>query len=350
MEQKKSSSHGQAPFQIPGSASDASTSLISRIGASASGLAKESLLRPSPGTIVNELSSADAGKSGSSSTSAGPSVTSMSLQTSTTTRPSSSGAGSFDSAHHTFRSEPSSEKTQAVIDDFDSFLSPQDQLQPNLVRPEDGSQLVPSLNPTGSDTSLSEGCIVTPPAFGSRPFGGAKYRVPNGHPEDGAAVVAMLSDQSFCVDEDPEFAAGFETVGDFSPSHERPTNDPDQRASMDLCRTANPLSLIPNFHGPLETHSSGFLGEDSRLKEQGGNQGKTAVLKSRFDPDFEVEPWIEIITTYHDEVWGDMLPLVEAAREEAKAIQHGDAGHGKGFLAIRRLAMIAGHMQQKAKG
>ncbi|KAL8658111.1 MAG: hypothetical protein Q9226_001261 [Calogaya cf. arnoldii] len=350
MEQKKSSSHGQAPSRIPGSASDASTSFISRIGASASGLAKESLLRPSPGTVVNELSSVDAGKSGSSSSSAGPSATSMSLQTSTTTRLSSSGAGSFKSAHHSFRSEPSSEQTQAVMHDFDSFLSPQDQLQPNLVRPEDGSQLVPSLNPAGSDTSLSEGGIVTPPALGSMPVGGTKYHVPKGHPEDGAAVVAMLSDPSFCVDEDPEFAAGFEAVEDFSPSLERPTNDPVQRASMDLCRTANPLSLIPDFHGPSERYDSGFPGEDSRLKGQGGNQGKTAVLKSRFDPDFEVEPWIEILTTYHDEVWGDMLPLVEVAREEAKAVQHGDAGYGKGFPAIRRLAMIAGHMRLKARG
>ncbi|KAI4247820.1 MAG: hypothetical protein L6R42_009534 [Xanthoria sp. 1 TBL-2021] len=348
MEQKKPSSHDQAQSPRPGSASDASTSFISRIGASACGLAKESLLRPSPGTVVNELSSVETGKSGSSSSSAGPSAMSMSLQTSTTNHSSSSGADFSNSAHPNFRSQPPSEKTQTVIHDFDSFLSLHDQEYSNMDQHGDCSQFVPSLHPVGSDASLSERDIATPPALGRVSFDSTKDHVPNGHPADGAAVVAMLSDPSFCIDEDPYLTAGFEDVADVKSSHANPASSLAQRTSTNICPSANPLSLIPNFHEASNKPLANSLHDHSRLPDKW--QAQTGVPKSHCDQKFEVQPWIEILTTYHDEVWGDMLPLVEAARKEANAIQNGDAGHGEDFPAIRRLAMIASHMRPKASG
>ncbi|KAI4266839.1 MAG: hypothetical protein L6R38_008519 [Xanthoria sp. 2 TBL-2021] len=346
MEQKKPSSHDQAQFPTPGSASDASTSFISRIGASASALAQESLLRPNPGSVVNELSSVEAGKSGSSSSSAGSSATSMSLQISTTNHSSSFGADSSDSAHPNFRSQPPSEKTQTVIHDFDSFLSLQDQEQSNMDQHGDCSQLVPFLHPVGSDASLSEREIATPPALGRVSFDGTKDHVPNGHPADGAAVVAMLSDPSFCIDEDPYLPAEVEDVADVKSNHGNPAGSLAQRTSTNICPSVKPLSLIPDFHEASNKPLVNSFHDHSRLPDKW--QAETVVPKSYCDQEFEVRPWVEILTTYHDEVWGDMLPLVEAARKEANAIQNGDADHGEDFPAIRRLAMIARHMRPKA--
>ncbi|CAO1606267.1 hypothetical protein XANCAGTX0491_009767 [Xanthoria calcicola] len=346
MEQKKISSHEEAQSPGPGSASSTLTSFMSRIGISASGLAKESLLCPGPGTILNELSSAEAGKSSSSSNPAGPSPMSMSLQPYTTARSSPSRLGSSDSAHPNFRSQPPPEKTQTVIHDFDSFLSHQDPEQSNLDQLGDSSRLVPPLHPVSSDASLSDREIETPPALGGMLFDSTEDHVPNGHPADGAAVVAMLSDPSFCIDEEPQFTAEFEEFTNLKLTPANSASSLAQRASIDICPSANPLALIPDFHGPSNKSVSNSLYHDSSLPHKW--QAETFVPESHCDQDFELQPWIEILTKYHDEVWGDMLPLVEAARTEANASKNGDPGHSGNFPAIRRLAMIARHMQPKA--
>ena len=346
MEQKKTSSHEEAQASGPGSASSTIRSFMSRIGISASGLAKESLLRPGPGTVQNELSSAEAGKSSSSSNPAGPSAMSMSLQPHTTAHPSPSRLVSSDSAHPNFRSQPPPEKTQTVIHEFDSFLSHQDQDQSDLDQLGDSSQLVPPLHSVNSDASLSERDIATPPALGHMLLNSTEDHVSNGHPADGAAVVAMLSDPSFCIDEEPHFTAEFEEFTNLKLTPVNSASSLAQRASIDICPSANPLALIPDFHGPSNKPVSNSLLHDSNLP--GKWQTETFVPESHCDQDFELQPWIEILTKYHDEVWGDMLPLVEAARTEANASKNGDPGHGGNFPAIRRLAMIARHVQPKA--
>ncbi|KAI4224520.1 MAG: hypothetical protein L6R36_004612 [Xanthoria steineri] len=346
MEEKNTSSHEEGQASGPGSASSTIRSFMSRIGISASGLAKESLLCPGPGTIQNELSSAEASKSSSSSNPAGPSAMSVSLQPYTTTHSSPPGLGTSDSAHSNFRSQPPPEKTQTVIHDFDSFLSHQDPEQSDLDQLGDSSQLVTPLHPVNSDASLPEREVATPPALGGMLFDSTEDHVPNGHPADGAAVVAMLSDPSFCIDEEPHFTAEFEEFTDLKLTPANSASTPAQRASIDICPSANPLALIPDFHGPSNKPVPNSLYHDSRLPDKW--QAEIFVPVSHCDQDFELQPWIEILTKYHDEVWGDMLPLVEAARTEANASKNGDPGHGGNFPAIRRLAMIARHMQPKA--
>ncbi|KAL8877157.1 MAG: hypothetical protein Q9198_004779 [Flavoplaca austrocitrina] len=341
MDRKKSSNDGQAQPPSPGSTSHTSASFISRVGGSASALAKETFVRPDPGSVVNDLSSAEGGKSGSSSSPAGPSAMSTSLQSSTKTVPSSSRIGSPDLAHHTFRSRMPLEGIQSVNNDFDSFLSPRESVQPDFGEFGDWSQPLPFLQPVGSDVSSSEGDIGTPPAIGDI----YKSHAPNGHPEDGAAVVAMLSNPSSCIDEDSHVTIAPEAIGFDTPNHERHANDLRQRISRDKSPAVNALGLIPDFHKhPYNCdHSRDELSSPEQRKDLDG----TTILPLRYDLDFEVGPWIEILDTYHDEVWGDMLPLVEEARKEAHAIRNGDTTHDEVFPAIRRLSMIARHMQSK---
>ena len=345
MNGKKSSNDGQAQPPLPGSTSDTSAPFISRVGASASALAKEILVHPDPGSVVNELSSAEGGKSGSSSSPAGPSVMSTSLQSSATNVPSSSRAGSCDLAHYTFRSQMPLDRAQSVKDDFDSFLSPQSQVQPDSGEPGAWLQPVPFLQPVGSDVVSSEGDIGPLPDVVSMPFDSTKNHVPNGHPEDGAAVVAMLSNPSSYIDEGSDPTIAPEAFGSDGRKHERHRNDLDQRVFRDGSPAMNPLGLIPDFH---EHPYNGDMSRDELSSaEQRKNLGETTILQSQYNRDFEVGPWIEILDTYHDEVWGDMMPLVEEARKEANAIRNGDTTHGVAFPAIRRLAMIAGHVRLK---
>ncbi|KAL8791057.1 MAG: hypothetical protein Q9213_000264 [Squamulea squamosa] len=352
MEQKKAPNQDRAQPATSASASapNASASFISRIGTSVSGLVEEALLRPNPRSLINELSSADAEKSGSSSNSMGPSATSMSLQGSTTTRPSSSQEGPF-LIDHGFRSQPSVGKSQAAMDDFNCFLSLQEQDHSNPNQPRDRLELVPYLQHADSDASLLKSDIVTPPALVGLPSQGIEDQLPNGNPADGAAVVAMLSDPAFCIDNITDFTAESGLTSYVESYEGRASWKLARQSSLDDAHTRNPLSLIPDFHRSTEADHIGNAYQDSMLTEIHRIQTQSGVTKSGFDEDFEVQPWIEILTTYHDQVWGDMvIPLIEAAREEANAIRNGDADGREDYPAIRRLAMIAGHMRPKASG
>ncbi|KAL8924153.1 MAG: hypothetical protein Q9172_002818 [Xanthocarpia lactea] len=343
MDKKKIPSLDHAQSTLPVSASDASTSLASRIGTSTSGLAKEVLFRPDRGTVVNELSFAEAGKNGSSSGSAGPSASSMALQNPAPALPSSSREGFPSLAHQGFRSQPPSEKTQAVLDEFDSFLSLQEQPQSDIDKRGDWLKHVPSLQHLDSDESLPERDTAPPPALAYLRSKANEDPVPNGDPRDGAAVVAMLSDPSFYMDEIADYTAGSEDFGMVNQDYRQPSMDLAQQASIDIAHAGNTLSLIPDFHRPPKEPLAKNSYDDLASTKNRRNQ-------SDYNVNFELQPWIEILTTYHDEVWGDMLPLVEAAREEANAIQNGDAGRREDCPAIRRLAMVAGHMRPNANG
>lgn len=56
--------------------------------------------------------------------------------------------------------------------------------------------------------------------------------------------------------------------------------------------------------------------------------------------------WIGVQERYHDEVWGFLEPVLEAARVEIERGREGGgdgSGNGEG-PAVRRLRMILGHM------
>jgi hypothetical protein len=60
-----------------------------------------------------------------------------------------------------------------------------------------------------------------------------------------------------------------------------------------------------------------------------------------------IEQWNGVLTRYTDEVWGDLLPLVEEAREEVQSIEDGMTDTVDGPpKALRRLGLILGHIRE----
>lgn len=343
MEPKKAPSHGYAPSATPGlSRNNTPSSVVSRVKTSASELAKEALFHPHPGAIVNELSSAilDNGKGSSSSAFAGPSAMPQSLQDIITTDPSVSQDGSSSLAHHGFRSKPPSWRTLATSDDFNSFLSLQGQDKSDLQQPE----YPPSLPPLQHIVSHADSpgrVTATPSTLVSLASEGSDNHRSNSNPADGAAVVDLLSDPCFCVGDVADFAAGCE---DASGYYSTPAKSLARQVSLDIAHSAKPLSLIPDFQRCSESTHVSEVYSSQVLTAIHGNQADISVPKVQLERDFEVQPWVEILTTYHDEVWRDGLPLIEAARVEANAIRNGEDGRRKHCPAIQRLAMLLGHI------
>ena len=141
---------------------------------------------------------------------------------------------------------------------------------------------------------------------------------------DGADVVALLSDPNFCLEDAPlEDIQGPEFMRLEVQEAARP------RPMNHWNIVTNDLQLIPNY-------------------------GTTpAVLKMMaaamphvddFAQDVDLQPWLQILNSYHDEVWGDMLPLVKQARQELEPCDN-DKLKAQDKPAVRRLRMIIGHLQ-----
>ncbi|KAL8813733.1 MAG: hypothetical protein Q9200_000070 [Gallowayella weberi] len=342
MKQNKNSSQGHAPPAKPTLMSDAFPSFASRVGASASELAKEALFRPNPGAVVDVLSSAvpDAGKSNSSSGSAGPSSPSMSRQDSTATYPSSSQDGCYNLAHSCLRSGPPSAKIMAANDNLSTFLSLRKQEKFHLHEPENWSR-DPSSQPKCSDASLVKRDTTTPLTLAGLTPEELENQEADGELKDGAAVVALLSDPSLCIDYSVDSIVDSE---DGSQYERESAKDLPRRGFSDNVQPGNSLSLIPNFLRFSEQPQTDILRQNTKSSAIPGDKADTHVRTTALDEDFEVQPWIELLATYHDEVWGNSLRLVEAARREANVIQNGEDARQGDCSATRRLAMLLGHV------
>ena len=149
---------------------------------------------------------------------------------------------------------------------------------------------------------------------------------------DGAAVVALLSDPAFGVDEEPTDTWAVPVTDKGKAKLESQPVEQQLYNWADLLAPVNPLDLMPNFNTSwtLPTQSSSYYGEDSF-----------------WDPGFgDLQPWTAILNRYHDEVWGDMLPLVKEAREELKSANSSPEDTLHDRPALRRLGMLLKHLHQ----
>ncbi|KAL6720701.1 hypothetical protein ACLMJK_002626 [Lecanora helva] len=144
--------------------------------------------------------------------------------------------------------------------------------------------------------------------------------------KDGAEVVALLSDPKFSVEDDPANTWD----GDLDDSENTnsflvsPDNQSDGSTTFPAHSTTHPLGLMPDFG----SHHDGLIGT---IPEYG-----------------EVKPWMDILNRYHDEVWGDLLPLVREAREEVRKATASEEGTSQDRPAVRRLRMLLGQIQLPA--
>ena len=143
---------------------------------------------------------------------------------------------------------------------------------------------------------------------------------------DGAEVVDLLSVPGSCLDEvpvDEGYCTQFERLDSNSQSY---TAQSGKAVHPDA--VVKELQLIPS----LGSSSAAFEMMIASMPDV-----------DEYSQDIDPQPWLKILDSYHDEVWGDILPLVQEARKEAKPTTD-----GKWKLedkpALRRLQMILKHL------
>ena len=308
----------QPPAQISAPGSAARARLPQRIGESASGLLKESFKQPSPRTVTGILEgtslNTENAKTGSSSSTTGTGESSLAFRLS-----SQYEQASFDQGE-LFRSNEKGSKAvrthgQVAFDQFAQdgpALSIDQQSRFSMGIAEDNMPRVQEMEISKIGNKKQDFAVRT---------------------NDGAAVIALLSDLALTVDEEPSSVLDLENAGGGALNYERLQVRKGPGSTVDALPPSIPLDLIPDFGAPWNSSPGSSA-------TQKGIHGGGRFLNLRFG---DVQPWIDISHKYHDEVWGYMLPSVQEAREEFKAvIENQTCGH-KG-PAIRRLKMVLQHL------
>lgn len=327
--------------EAAGKAAENTHSASRRIGTSASGLVQNAFKAPSAGAVAGTLASlnSEASKGASSSASGCSSEAPPSLQSS---RGVQETAGTSSTAE-SFRSGQGIGAANARIAQsaFDEFA--EGPHEPNVVR--DALQAVPSLGedpgesskkgdskPSGKSASTKSNASIYKVLASIDREIRAKSELSkdfNEQIQDGAGVVALLSDPTFSVDEDPVDAWDYDYSGpDSNLVLEKAHGQPHDFMIRTAQAAANPLDLLPDFDCSL-SHTTTLPRRD-----KGGT----------FSPVGDIQPWIDILNRYHDGVWGDMLPLVKEAREEIRIASASNDGALRDRPAVRRLGMLLGHL------
>lgn len=347
--------HGSMPTASKSAemATSATRPLSERIGTSTRALLRETVLRPSPQLTLDALASISSGmEKGDSSSSVG----STSSAEASTWRSSSA---SYDQTHfpsqvpnETFRTSATHHDAQIACSDtfsFDEFLASQSEPPLRSVEAPSYSRGTSQLD--GNEypkNGHNEHCLNVDAQRSVTDHGTASnnsqtYRW---HSEawqhdnarsiidpgegrcdyDGAEVVALLSVPGSCLDEVPA-DEGHRTQSERLDTH--PQSHTAQTGGFvhpDV--VANELQLVPN------------LGSNSAAFEM---MIASMPHVDEYSQELDLQPWLKILDSYHDEVWGDILPLVQDARKEAKPAKDG-MWKLEDKPALRRLQMLLKHL------
>lgn len=324
----KSKEDNHSEVQGPETVMHRTASLPGTIRASTSGLLQSSFRRPSPGSVTNSLASlnADACKVASASSSANPGEASSSSQASTVCGDDAILERSL--AGESFRSERAISTQEGQVE-FDEFMARSQGLEPDS---ESMGYDLPAMRELAA-RSLKDDEYDNPFPFQVE---ANSQSVINPEDEtliqnsDGAAVVALLSKPDFTIETEADDSDDLLALEYGSGRNEELLGNQRQDKSTDPLAPMNPLDLMPDFGTSWEpVHPSNYFHGDS-------------FSDAKFD---DIQPWANILNRYHDEVWGDMLPLVKEAREEVKAAKASPDGALQERPAIRRLGMLLKHLE-----
>lgn len=312
--------HPEAPPTIEGA--DTSDSLAQRIASSASSLLQSSFSQPSAGAVAAAFGSlqSDAGK-GSSASSSSATFAETSVHASSSSNHDDPPASSRQLVGEAFRSKHHERSnTQQAQKEFDDFSDPQ--------KLGHSRELAPS--PQDSNGPCNE---TAPPRLevANEASDSTNRRSSDQRTQirgsDGSAVVALLSDPSCSADQ--ELSSSWERGDapvDLQNGQLPRVLDLDKASGSQL--EVNPLDLIPDFEGQLSS-------ETTEIERN--------ALLMRTDSS---TPWYDILNIYHDEVWGDKLPLVQQARKELKEAEGSGQGNIDELPAVRRLGMLIRHLER----
>lgn len=105
--------------------------------------------------------------------------------------------------------------------------------------------------------------------------------------------------------------------------------------------TNHPLNLRPLSDAEKETLPQDIENYTQRLSVSLEGQ---AELSTENKGDEWLADWDDVLSSYSDQVWGDMLPTVKAAKRELQEVRNGTASLDPKTIA--RLNMILGHVNQ----
>ena len=288
-----------------------SSSLLSRVAASASGLSRSAFAIPHSNELNESAASAlsNAGKNHQSSTASGSSAwaeSSRSSQQATL----EAGGNSFRTGHNEAHVRQSESEFSSFLDSIDSFTPSRDL----------GDDQRP---PGGMEDALEEAWARAQPNGYNGSSNTAFNTVAEQERHDGDGVLAVLSEPAHDpfeapLEDEEDYDWGLSgdqisqlramTKGILPPPESHLAPSPD-----------HPLNLIPNFDEA---------------------NGQTSANAETWE-----DQWEGVLTRYADEVWGGLLPIVKEARKEIKDIRN-DPSSTEQPKALRRLVAILGHLKQ----
>ena len=329
----------------------APASMAARVGASASGLLREALLQPSASTLASTLAGSSTASKGESSPSAsGSSDLALPFRSrapdALLNGETSNGVGQ-STQQESFRSTPwnNSGLVLSSQTDIDAFMSTS-----TSQLPVSDDQLAYGNGVAWSTKEYSK--FPDQPAIPStQNVVGTLDRHVGG---DGDAVVTLLSDPNFSVDDAPTNAFPTSNENDLAAylfNDTQFTVQDAQRYKSHLPvppthvvpSPTNLLNLIPDFASRVTNDVDSATLSLSTIIQGAAGSFNYLSTQSQSIPD-HLEPWMEVLTKYQDDVWGDMLPLVQQAREEIKEAKSGAEGVLRDHPAAKRLRMILEHL------
>ena len=332
------------------------SSLVLRIVSSASGLAKEFGGSSNGNELHNSLASASSlsSKLQNGSSSSSPS-------TWTETFPLRNGRSVANGRLPNGHALPSDESFRSISfqhsqdQDFDYFLEGKSNFFHDTML--NGNENLPSWTGEFQHLSLSNGYYSEESISSNGPASSHH----SGYPEydDGAEVRMLLSDPDFMVDtrpadimmEDSVEQTATNLLGDeYSPDEKRaadrikeslPPPPVHQRVSPD-----NPLNLKPEFTQPTATNSAFYEDIPGMTSTLGSRDESYMYFVTQSEREHWVSEWDDVLNSYTDEVWGQMLPAVKEARSQLEEVKAGSKRLDNN--AVTRLRMILGHVAQSA--
>lgn len=361
-----------APDCPDGTEATTKPSIATRLGISASGLMSDALGSSSANGFVPRFAAGitDGSKGQSSSNTSGPSESSTALQNLKNRPDAGVGSSHAPIQPESFRSIPTATRQaeKGPQYEFDEFmLNKYGPLLADGGREENYSGQRNShtdhgrISGSASDTMTGDDQL---PTMGTQSTTSAFYE------GDGAAVVSLLKDPGFSID-DP---LAYHDMYDYKLTATDPFLSPITSEQLDLYTRikaqlpqppihrapapTNPLNLLPNFD-QISSNTNGRSRSNVTTTLHTGesytyltpdtpntsSQGEASSGQSSEGTEAHLLQWLDVLNRYQDEVWGDLLPLVQDARKEIEQAKNNNAHEVHEGPAIRRLAMVFAHFK-----
>jgi hypothetical protein len=324
-------------------------SLASRVISSASALAKDAV-GSSDGHVPTALSSSSAlgGKPQSSASSSGPSAWADTVSVRQGAPINRNDIGQqAGTVPESFRTQATTESARHAETDFDGFLSTMGDLQSGSREPSLWAHEF-----KGNDNFVKSFQAMNRSAGESSAENEQMKFDHVDRYDDGAEVRMLLSDPSFnaYIDTPDMMSTGEPTDATISDLFSQEFS-PEEQSAAERIRSALPA---PPVHKPVPPNHPINLRPRSDAEKEGLHQelhdldsnidGAQSQLSFSSEEQREhwVSEWDDVLNSYSDEVWGNMLPAVKAAKTQIEEVRGGATTVDTS--AIARLKMILGHV------